>query len=84
MTVDTNKQADKSKRPNDKTKQYRTLLESPHLVTVADVGILVTRLARQMHVIVSEETRIHLIPKWPPFKYSFVSKQIGPYGLIQG
>ena len=27
---------------------------------------------------------IHLIPKWPPFKYSFVSMQIGPYGLVQG
>ena len=27
---------------------------------------------------------IHLIPKWLPFNYSFVSKQIGPNGLVQG
>ena len=24
---------------------------------------------------------IHLIPKWPPFKYSFVFLQISPYRL---
>ena len=27
---------------------------------------------------------IHLIPKWPPLKYSFVPMQIGPYCLVQG
>ena len=26
---------------------------------------------------------IHLIPKWQPFYYSFVSVQIGPYDLVK-
>ena len=25
---------------------------------------------------------IHLIPKWPSFKYAFVCLQISPYGLV--
>ena len=29
----------------------------------------------------SLESPVLLVPKGPPFEYSFVSKQIGPYGL---
>ena len=47
-----------------------------HILTVRDL--------KSIRFVTAAHRNIHLIQKWPPFKYSFVPMQIGPYGLVQG
>lgn len=39
--------------------------------------------SRRLAVLIAEKNapNIHLIPKWPPFGYSFVGLQVGPFGF---